>query len=210
MCLLYSSRFLGWQEAGRIGCEKGGPVVVGMRVLVRVPACRILLRCLRKLGDCERWPCSRSSQAHIHPVLPATGGDVRVSYWPSLEHLEIGGSVHKCKLARIINDPGQLRPWVFPWSFSCLGIVSCCFLGCVLPGTFRAYRTLLSFSFWFLCFLRFSASSFSRFSGAYRNHSTVSSCNSGSWIPRFAFQFENFIPKSDFQNFWFSKLDDLI
>lgn len=115
-----------------------------------------------------------------HSVLPAVRGDGGVSHCPSLQYLEPGGSVQESKMARIINKPSQQWPRVFPWSSSSLGTASCCFLGGVLPGTFRVYRTSLSFSFLFFVSLRFSVSSFFQFPGIYTNYSIVPSNNSGS------------------------------
>lgn len=77
------------------------------------------------------------------------------SFLLTQEHLEIGGSVHENKMAKLINDPREQWPRVFPWSFS-LGTVSCYFLGGPLPGTFRICRTLLSF--FLSCFPVFSGS----------------------------------------------------
>lgn len=73
--------------------------------LRRAPGYRTLLS-LKEAVRPQEVALLVHSPAQVHPVLPAARGtDVRVPYWLSPEHLERGGSVHKNKLARIINDP---------------------------------------------------------------------------------------------------------
>lgn len=100
-------------------------MVAGIAGLVWDPGYRILLKYLRK-------PCS--SLAHSHPVLPAVRGDGGVSHCPSLEYLETGGSVQERKMARIINEPRQQWPRVFPWSSSSLGTLPAAFLAACCQG----------------------------------------------------------------------------